>query len=219
MTGWLIVLGVLLLLLGLLLMPLVLAVEHGDSQEQLFWKLSWMGVLLCSSEKSGLLHRMSKRKSRKNKKKDKPEKRRDADSRSMKRYWNLFWDVARILPRPLRLLWKGISLRGLEIAVQVGRFDAKDCATAYGAANALVYTSLGVLQSTMRVKVRQISIQCAFGQPKSRWIVRGKVHFCPLSAAVALLSFAVGYIMQQQRKDVPEKMKQIKQPARTVAEK
>lgn len=220
MIGWLIASGIVLLLLGLLLSPLVMAVEHDDSQGRSFWKLSWLGISLCSSEKNGLFQRLSREKPEKRKKNEKPKKAEKSKSRTPKQYWETFRDVTGILPRPLRLLWKGISLRGLEIMVQVGRFDAKECAVAYGMTNAMVYTSLGVLQSTMRVKVRRVSVQCAFGQEKSQWIVRGKAQFCPLAAVAALLSFAIGYLMGQQRKDAPpQAIQQKKQPARTGAEK
>lgn len=220
MTGWLIALGIVLLLLGLLLMPLVMTVEHDDSQGHSFWKLSWLGISLCSSEKKGLFQRSPRKKSEKHKKKEKPKNAEKSRSRTPKQYWETFRDVTGILPRPLRMLWKGISIRGLEIMVQVGRFDAKECAVAYGMTNAMVYTSLGVLQSTMRVKVRRVFVQCAFGQEESQWTVRGKVHFCPLAAVAALFSFAIGYLMQQQRRDVPPQgTHQKKQFARTGAEK
>ena len=52
MIGWLIVLGILALLLGLLLSPLVFALDYDDPKDRFFWKLSWLGIPLLSSEAS-----------------------------------------------------------------------------------------------------------------------------------------------------------------------
>ena len=49
MIGWLIVLGILALLLGLLLSPLVFALDYDDPKDRFFWKLSWLGIPLESS--------------------------------------------------------------------------------------------------------------------------------------------------------------------------
>lgn len=102
-------------------------------------------------------------------------------------------------------MWKGLSLRHLIVGVQVGRFDAKECALAYGAANAAVYAAVGLLSSAMRVHLEQLTVQCAFGQERSRWVIRGRLHFCPLSALLALGSFAMGYVMQKNRQEDAEK--------------
>lgn len=48
MIGWLIVLGILALLLGLLLSPLVFALDYDDPKDRFFWKLSWLGIPLLS---------------------------------------------------------------------------------------------------------------------------------------------------------------------------
>ena len=53
MIGWLIVLGILALLLGLLLSPLVFALDYDDPKDRFFWKLSWLGIPLLSSGKAG----------------------------------------------------------------------------------------------------------------------------------------------------------------------
>ncbi|MFR6495406.1 MAG: GerW family sporulation protein [Ruminococcus sp.] len=118
-----------------------------------------------------------------------------------------------MLPKPLRRLWKGLSLRHLTVGVQVGRFDAKECALAYGAANAAVYAAVGLLSSAMRVHLEQLTVQCAFGQERSRWVIRGRLHFCPLSALLALGSFAMGYVMQKTGRKMPRKNRRRKSTA------
>lgn len=197
MIGWLIVFGILALLLGLLLTPLLLAVDYDDPKNRFFWKLSWLGISLACSEKPGLFQKNSSSKQTK----PKPQTGRPEETKrkKAKRYWNMLHDSIALIPRPLRLLWKGISLRKLVIAVQVGRFDAKECALAYGAVNAMLYGGVGLLKSVMRVKVERVSVQCAFGQDQTQWIVRGKLRFCPLAALAALFSFAVAYLMQRNR--------------------
>ena len=75
----------------------------------------------------------------------------------------------------------------------------------YGAANAAVYAAVGLLSSAMRVHLEQLTVQCAFGQERSRWVIRGRLHFCPLSALLALGSFAMGYVMQKNRQEDAEK--------------
>lgn len=102
------------------------------------------------------------------------------------------------------------------MGVQVGRFDAQECALAYGAANAAVYTAVGLLGSAMRVQVQQIQVQCAFGQECSRWVVRGKLHLCFLAALAALCSFAVGYAMQKTGRKLTGKRKKIPQKKNTL---
>ena len=57
MIGWLIVLGILALLLGLLLSPLVFALDYDDPKDRFFWKLSWLGIPLLSSEGKGVFRK------------------------------------------------------------------------------------------------------------------------------------------------------------------
>ena len=47
--------------------------------------------------------------------------------------------------------------------------------------------------------------QCHAWQERSRWVIRGRLHFCPLSALQALGSFAMGYVMQKNRQEDAEK--------------
>ena len=183
MIGWLIVLGILALLLGLLLSPLVFALDYDDPKDRFFWKLSWLGIEPETEEKPEHTDKKGK----------------------LKRYWKIAQNSLSVLPKPLRRLWKGLSLRHLIVGVQVGRFDAKECALAYGAANAAVYAAVGLLSSAMRVHLEQLTVQCAFGQERSRWVIRGRLHFCPLSALLALGSFAMGYVMQKNRQEDAEK--------------
>lgn len=204
MIGGLIALGVLVLLLLLLLTPVVLRLEYDDIRSFFFWKVSWLGVSLFSSEEKGLFQWMK----RKFRRRSVPEKKTKTESskKEWKRYWESFRKTASILPKPLRLFWKGISICGLTVGVQVGRFDAKECVIAYGAANALLYTALGMLQSMMRVRMKHVQVKCVFGMDRMDWIVRGKIHVCPLAALAALLSFAVGMAMQW-KQDAPNRKK------------
>lgn len=206
MVGWLIVLGILALLLGLLLSPFSFAWDYDAPKDRLFWKLSWLGISFADSAGKGLFQR-EKEESRKPAKKKSPESSEKTEKQKLEHGWALIKGSLSVLPKPLRLLWKGISLKQLTVGVQVGRFDAQECALAYGAANAAVYTAVGLLGSAMRVQVQQIQVQCAFGQECSRWVVRGKLHLCLLAALAALCSFAVGYAMQKKRQETDGKEK------------
>ena len=208
MIGWLIVLGILALLLGLLLSPLVFALDYDDPKDRFFWKLSWLGIPLLSSEGKGVFRKKTGKPEKKERRKEPEteEKPEHTDKKGkLKRYWKIAQNSLSVLPKPLRRLWKGLSLRHLIVGVQVGRFDAKECALAYGAANAAVYAAVGLLSSAMRVHLEQLTVQCAFGQERSRWVIRGRRHFCPLSALLALGSFAMGYVMQKNRQEDAEK--------------
>lgn len=206
MVGWLIVLGILALLLGLLLSPFSFAWDYDAPKDRLFWKLSWLGISFADSAGKGLFQR-EKEESRKPAKKKSPESSEKTEKQKLEHGWALIKGSLSVLPKPLRLLWKGISLKQLTVGVQVGRFDAQECALAYGAANAAVYTAVGLLGSAMRVQVQQIQVQCAFGQECSRWVVRGKLHLCLLAVLAALCSFAVGYAMQKKRQETDGKEK------------
>ena len=205
MVGWLIVLGILALLLGLLLSPFSFAWDYDAPKDRFFWKLSWLGISFADSAGKGLFQR-EKEESRKPEKE--PESSEKSEKQKLEHGWALIKGSLSVLPKPLRLLWKGISLKQLAVGVQVGRFDAQECALAYGAANAAVYTAVGLLGSAMRVQVQQIQVQCAFGQECSRWVVRGKLHLCFLAALAALCSFAVGYAMQKNRQETDGKEKE-----------
>ncbi len=208
MIGWLITLGILLLLAVLLLTPFVFRVEYDDPNDVFFWKLSWFGGSLCNSEGTGLFQRVK----RQSKKVDrKTEKSKTAEKEKGKHYWQMFRDATSTMPRVLRWLWKGISLHKVLIAVQVGCFDAKACAVSYGVVNAGIYAALGLLQSTMRIKKPQVVVRCAFGTEKFQWVIRGRMHFCLLSAFFALSSFVVGYVMRR-GESKPEIQKQTTQP-------
>ena len=159
-------------------------------------------------EKQKKKKRKKPKKSRRPAKKKSPESSEKNEKQKLEHGWALIKGSLSVLPKPLRLLWKGISLKQLTVGVQVGRFDAQECALAYGAANAAVYTAVGLLGSAMRVQVQQIQVQCAFGQECSRWVVRGKLHLCFLAALAALCSFAVGYAMQKNRQETDGKEKE-----------
>ena len=55
MVGWLIVLGILALLLGLLLSPFSFAWDYDAPKDRFFWKLSWLGISFADSAGKGLL--------------------------------------------------------------------------------------------------------------------------------------------------------------------
>ena len=73
MVGWLIVLGILALLLGLLLSPFSFAWDYDAPKDRFFWKLSWLGISFADSAGKGLFQR-EKEESRKPEKE--PEKRK-----------------------------------------------------------------------------------------------------------------------------------------------
>lgn len=217
MIGWLIPLCILCVLLVLLLTPVILRLEYDTIRAVFSWRISWMGLTAFSSEKTGILQRM-RRKSGEKSAAD-AQKKAEKTEKTWKRYWKLFRDVAAVLPKPLRMLWKGISIRGLVIGARVGLFDAKDCAVAYGAQNAFVYTTLGLLQSMMRVQVEQVQVQCAFGRQQSDFVVRFRTHVCPLAALAALVSFGVGIgIRCSQCRDASEAQQQQEPSASHVQE-
>lgn len=167
MVGWLIVLGLLALLLGLLLSPFSFAWDYDAPKDRFFWKLSWLGISFADSAGKGLFQRekeesqkpekepekQKKKKRKKPKKSRRPAKKKSPESsektekQKLEHGWALIKGSLSVLPKPLRLLWKGISLKQLTVGVQVGRFDAQECALAYGAANAAVYTAVGLLGS------------------------------------------------------------------------
>lgn len=133
MIGWLIVLGILALLLGLLLSPLVFALDYDDPKDRFFWKLSWLGIPLLSSEGKGVFRKKTGKPEKKERRKEPEteEKPEHTDKKGkLKRYWKIAQNSLSVLPKPLRRLWKGLSLRHLIVGVQVGRFDAKECALA-----------------------------------------------------------------------------------------
>ena len=57
MVGWLIVLGILALLLGLLLSPFSFAWDYDAPKDRFFWKLSWLGISFADSAGKGLFQR------------------------------------------------------------------------------------------------------------------------------------------------------------------
>ncbi len=181
MIGWLIVLGILALLLGLLLSPLVFALDYDDPKRPLFLEtvLAGHSAALQRGQRRIPEKRRESRRKRNAAKNRRQKKNRNTPTKKgkLKRYWKIAQNSLSVLPKPLRRLWKGLSLRHLIVGVQVGRFDAKECALAYGAANAAVYAAVGLLSSAMRVHLEQLTVQCAFGQERSRWVIRGRLHF------------------------------------------
>lgn len=198
MVGWLVTLGVILLLIGILLIPAVLQFVYDDLRERSFLRLSWLGIPLWRSDKPQKQKKHRKKHQEKSSHKPEPD---ENDSGKMKRYWHILQDTLAVLPRPLRLFWKGLSVHQLSVIVRVGRFDAKDCAVAYGMTNAVLYYALGLLQSSMRVSVRQIQVQCGFGEEDTVWCVHGRVHVCLFSGLAALFSFVIAIVLRRMRHD------------------
>lgn len=90
MIGWLIVLGILALLLGLLLSPLVFALDYDDPKDRFFWKLSWLGIPLLSSEGKGVFRKKTGKPEKKERRKEPEteEKPEHTDKKGkLKRYW------------------------------------------------------------------------------------------------------------------------------------
>ncbi len=199
-------LGILLLLLVLLLTPAKMQLDYDNFEERFFWCLTWFRILLFSSEQNGRFQRKKKA----SKKSDTAKTAHQANRRQM---FELFRGIVPILPKPLRWLWKGISVRGLVIGARVGCFDAQECAVAYGRTNAAIYTMLGLLESTMRMKVQQIQIDCAFGQERTHWLVRCRVQCCPRAVLAAAFSFGIGYVIKQNQNQNKKKA-----PAEETAE-
>jgi len=203
MIGLWVVLGILILLAVILLIPITLQLDYDNTQNRTFWKISWFAFSLFSSDESGFFQRKeSKSKVKKKKTDEEKDEKKESRLKKGKRIWKMVRDIVPILPKPFRILWKGISIRKLVIGVQVGRFDAKDCAVAYGTVSGTVYTTLGILQSLMRVQVEQVQVQCAFGKDQTLWIVRGKMYFCLLSAFAAIGSLAIGYVTKRNQNTV-----------------
>ena len=103
MVGWLIVLGILALLLGLLLSPFSFAWDYDAPKDRLFWKLSWLGISFADSAGKGLFQRkkeesrklekepekQKKKKRKKSKKSRRPAKnRRNLRKRPKSKSWN-----------------------------------------------------------------------------------------------------------------------------------
>lgn len=210
MVGWLIGIGLLLLLFAVLLLPLTFQFDYDDPQQRRFYRLSWMGISLLSSKKDGLFqrnlnHQKPEKKVKEKKNQSDQESESDSDEKKVKRYFGMAKDAIAALPKPLRRMWKGFFVRKLVIGIQVGRFDAKECAVAYGMMNAAVYASLGLLQDAMHVKLEQVTVQCAFGQEKNRYVLRGVMRFCPLAAVIGGISFVFSFLWKQLRRMMKEK--------------
>lgn len=80
MVGWLIVLGLLALLLGLLLSPFSFAWDYDAPKDRFFWKLSWLGISFADSAGKGLFQR-EKEESQKPEKNRKSRRKRSGRSR------------------------------------------------------------------------------------------------------------------------------------------
>ena len=69
MIGWLIVIGLLLLILAVLLTPLAFQFDYDDVRQHRFYRLSWLGITVLSSEKAGKIRDSSRKKKPKAEKK------------------------------------------------------------------------------------------------------------------------------------------------------
>ncbi len=225
MIGWLIVIGLLLLILAVLLTPLAFQFDYDDVRQHRFYRLSWLGITVLSSEKAGKIRDSSRKKKPKadkpKKQKKKPEeKEKDGKEESklekFQRYFHMGFDLLSSLPKPLRMIWKGFSFRRLVIGIQVGKFDASQCAVAYGAVCAVLYPALTFLQSTMRMQLEQVTVQCAFGQEKNRYVLRGVLRFCPLSAVAAAFTLIGVFLWKYLRRVIREKQQGCHKKSRKI---
>ena len=123
MVGWLIVLGILALLLGLLLSPFSFAWDYDAPKDRFFWKLSWLGISFADSAGKGLFQRekeesrkpekepeKQKKKKRKKPKKSRrpakkklPESSEKTEKQKLEHGWALIKGSLSVLPKPLRL--------------------------------------------------------------------------------------------------------------------
>ena len=111
MVGWLIVLGILALLLGLLLSPFSFAWDYDAPKDRFFWKLSWLGISFADSAGKGLFQR-EKEESRKPEKEPEKQKKKKRKKPKKSRRKRAAWPRSRTLPcrwstrMPLLWCWK-----------------------------------------------------------------------------------------------------------------
>lgn len=220
MTGWFITAGIILFFCLIFFVPFHINLSYVE--KEFFWQIRWFGIKLPIPPKKKEKPDQPKKqkKSKQNKKeKNSPEekteqsKKKDKKSKSKRSFSEIFELICRILnsiPRPLRILWKGISIHRLYVVAEVGDFDAAKCALNYATITSSVHTGIGILCSALRVKLKRVAIHPKFTAEETTWNVSCSIHFCIGSALGAAISFGLSFLYHtiQDQKEAKKASKQ-----------
>lgn len=217
MVGWLIVGGIICLLVVMLWMPGVLRISY--QEQETIVRFSYCGISIYDSQRAPKQRKLRKKRSNRNHQKkrqsvseaDKQKKEKKQSLREQIAFWKpILGDIL----HGLRWLWKGISIRQLKLYIAVGRFDAKDCALAYGTTNQIVYQTLGFFKSFFTIKKEDIRIRCVFGQEETTYTLQ----FCMKLRLAAVLAAGLSFFLSMLVRMVREQWQHTAQQQRQKGE-
>ncbi|MBQ8825452.1 MAG: hypothetical protein IJZ64_09575 [Ruminococcus sp.] len=100
---------------------------------------------------------------------------------------------------------KGIRITNLFLDWTVSKFDAYECAIAYGRANIALYQSIAFAEQFFTIKKEHIALNCGFGKEESDYNIRFKLKICPASMIIAIFVIGTSFLI----KTIKSKMKEI----------
>ena len=182
MTGWILFLCILACILFILFMPAV--VDFRYEEEKTWVRISYCGIPVFDTARKdgGLFKKSDKKPKQKKEKKKKAKKTEEAakEKKPLSERIDFIQSLLKPVGKGLRRLCKGIRITRFYLDIQVGAFDADECALAYG---------------------RMYAIYPRFGTEKTVYTVRFRGKLSPAAVLAAGFSIVFTYLIQMLRKD------------------
>lgn len=203
MTGWILFLCILALIFFILFMPAV--VDFRYEEEKTWVRISYCGIPVFDTARKdgGLFKKSDKKPKQKKEKKKKAKKTEEAakEKKPLSERIDFIQSLLKPVGKGLRRLCKGIRITRFYLDIQVGAFDAAECALAYGRMYAAVANSMAFFQSFFVIKPDHIAIYPRFGTEKTVYTVRFRGKLSPAAVLAAGFSIVFTYLIQMLRKD------------------
>lgn len=119
--------------------------------------------------------------------------------RSVKDMLELAHSLLNPVKKGMRRLFKGIRITKFYLNIKVGKFDAYECAIAYGKICTAAANALAFFQLFFTIKADHIEIQPGFGTEKNVYTARFRAKISPSAVLAAGFSLAWTYLSEMLR--------------------
>jgi hypothetical protein len=225
MTGWIILLCIIGILIFILFMPAVIDFRYDDNKAAV--KISYCGFVAFDTSKEKKqktpeeIKAEKEKKALKKKKKEEKKAAKEAkkakkskngsknksgekEKRSLRDILELAKSLLTPVKKGMRRLFKGIRITKFYLDIEVGNFDAYECAVAYGKICTVVANTLAFFQSFFVIKADHIDIQPRFGTEKTVYTARFRAKISPSAVLAAGFSLAWTYLLEMLHKSQQE---------------
>lgn len=207
MSGWLVFLIILILIVAILLMPIVISFNLMPKKNK--FKVTFFCIPVFSSEKKKKEKRKKIKQKKSESKKEKNKKNSDNNKKekqplSLSERWELIRNLLSSVKKGLRWMLKGVRITNLFLDWTISKFDAYECAIAYGRANIALYQSIAFSEQFFTIKKEHIALHCGFGKEESDYNIRFKLKICPASMIISIFVIGISFLIKTIKSKIKE---------------